>query len=324
MTPRCAIWQQITSGCHATACDASHPGSPRYRLAPSFDKGKLMRLLIAVLLVFSAAIASAQDTVPVNINNMMMEATCKVFGPGSSGSGFILGTPDPKDSKFSFFTLITAHHVLQDVQGDHAVLVLRRLIDREKQEYQRIEVPVEIRKNGTALWSKHPDVDLAAMFVSLPSGAAPTVIPISLLFTDEKIKKFDISPGTELFCLGYPFGAEATPLGFAILRSGKIASYPLLPTTVTKTFLFDFTVFRGNSGGPVYLYEKNPIYGGSTHIGTIQGVMGIITAERNIKQRIEQLYEKRETITPLALGEVIHASFIKDLVSRMPLPLTTK
>lgn len=283
-----------------------------------------MRVLIAVILVFSTGTASAQSKDTFNINTVMMEATCKISGPGSSGSGFILGTPNPADSNFSFYTLITAHHVLQAIQGDRAIIVLRKLIDREKQEYKRVEAPIEIRKNGTDLWSKHPDVDLAAMFVRLPEGAAPAVIPSSLLLTDEQIKQFELSPGTELFCLGYPFGAEATPVGFAILRSGKIASYPLLPTAVTKTFLFDFTVFRGNSGGPVYLYEKNPIYGGTTHIGSIQGVIGIVTAERNITQKIEQLYEKRETVTPLALGEVIHASFIKDLVSTMPVPSKTK
>jgi hypothetical protein len=268
-------------------------------------------------------ITSAQGG-SVNINTMMMEATCKIVGPGSSGSGFILGTPNPTDPKTYFYTLVTAHHVLQAIQGDRATLVLRRLVDRDKQEYQRVEAPVEIRKDGNAMWSKHPEVDLAAMFVSLPVGAAPMVIPMSLLLADDQIREFELSPGTELFCLGYPFGAEANPLGFPILRSGKIASYPLLPTILTKTFLFDFTVFRGNSGGPVYLYEKNPLYGGGTHIGTIQGIMGIVTAERNITQKIEQLYERRETVTPLALGEVIHASFIKDLVSKMPTPSSVK
>ena len=281
-----------------------------------------MRLLLTVLLVL-LMITSAQGG-SVNINTMMMEATCKIVGPGSSGSGFILGTPNPTDPKTYFYTLVTAHHVLQAIQGDRATLVLSRLVDRDKQEYQRVEAPVEIRKDGNAMWSKHPEVDLAAMFVSLPVGAAPMVIPMSLLLADDQIREFELSPGTELFCLGYPFGAEANPLGFPILRSGKIASYPLLPTILTKTFLFDFTVFRGNSGGPVYLYEKNPLYGGGTHIGTIQGIMGIVTAERNITQKIEQLYERRETVTPLALGEVIHASFIKDLVSKMPTPSSVK
>lgn len=283
---------------------------------------KMLRRLLMVLLVPAAAFA--QPKAPMNINTTMMEATCKIVGAGSTGTGFILGTPNPADSRFLFYTLVTAHHVLEGIQGDRAILVLRTIVDREKQEYKRVEIPIDIRRGGSPLWSKHPDVDLAAMFIALPEGAAPSVIPSSLLITDEQIKEFELSPGTELFCLGYPFGAEATPVGFPILRSGKIASYPILPTATTKSFLFDFTVFRGNSGGPVYLYETNPVYGGSTHIGAIQGVIGIVTSEKNFTQRIEQLYEKRETVTPLALGEVIHASFIKDLVTKMQLPSEKK
>lgn len=277
--------------------------------------------ILSITLLFSTATVSAQTKPTVNIHAAMMEATCKVAGPGSIGSGFILGTPDPTDSKFSYYTLITAHHVLEGIQGDDATLVLRKIVDREKQAYQRVEAPIKIRNAGLQQWTKHADVDLAAMFVSLPKDSAIMAIPFELMTTDEQIKEFELSAGTELLCLGYPFGAESTPLGFPILRSGKIASYPLLPTVETKTFLFDFTVFRGNSGGPVYFYQPNPIYRGTTHLGTsILGVMGIVTSERNITQKIEQLYEKRETVTPLALGEVIHASFIKDLVSKMPLP----
>jgi len=50
------------------------------------------------------------------------------------------------------------------------------------------------------------------------------------------------------------------------------------------------------------------------HVGAIQGIVGVVTSERNISQRVEQLYERRETVTPLALAEVIHASFIEELI----------
>jgi hypothetical protein len=279
-----------------------------------------MRVGAGIVLLAITIPVLAEDKRPMNINVFMMEATCKIVGDGSTGSGFILGTPDPNDTNVLFFTLVTAHHVLNGVKGSQVTLVTRKLIDRDKQDYQRIEVPIVIRKDGKQLWTKHRDVDLAAMFIRLPQGCPATVIPATLLLTDERIKEFEITPGTELLCLRYPLGAEANPTGFPILRSGKIASFPILPTAVTKSFLFDFRVFPGNSGGPVYLYETNPFYGGGTHIGTIQGVMGIVTSERNITQRIEQLYERRETVTPLALGEVIHASFIKELVGTMTLP----
>jgi hypothetical protein len=48
--------------------------------------------------------------------------------------------------------------------------------------------------------------------------------------------------------------------------------------------------------------------------------MGIVTSERNISQRIEQLYERRDIVTPLALAEVVHASFIDELVRSLRNP----
>lgn len=284
-----------------------------------------MRIRMVILSLAFTVPLFAKGEARMNINTAMMEATCKIVGNGSLGSGFILGTPDPNNSSLLFFTLVTAHHVLNMAKSDQVTLVLRKSVNRDKQEYQRIEARVEIRKDGKQLWTKHPDVDLAAMFISLPKDCPPAVIPATLLVTDEQIKEYELTPGTELLCLGYPLGAEANPIGFPILRSGKIASFPILPTTSTKSFLFDFTVFQGNSGGPVYLYETSPTYGGGIHVGrVIQGIMGIVTSERNITQRTQELYERRETVTPLALGEVIHASFIKELVTRMPLPAGKK
>ena len=69
-----------------------------------------------------------------------------------------------------------------------------------------------------------------------------------LLADDEMLSLFEANPGEELTALGYPLGAESNSAGFAILRSGKIASYPLLPTEATQKFLFDFAIFPGNSG----------------------------------------------------------------------------
>jgi hypothetical protein len=164
-------------------------------------------------------------------------------------------------------------------------------------------------------------VDVAAIFIGVPSGTVERPVSTSLLIDDETLIKFEIHPGTELLCLGYPFGAEANAFGFPILRSGRIASYPLTPTKTTQTFLFDFTVFRGNSGGPVYFVEKNPTYGGGQHLGaTIQGIVGLVVQERNITETVQELYQKRETTTPLRLGEVVHASFIKELVESIGLP----
>jgi len=256
----------------------------------------------------------------MNIHTIMMESTLRIRGDGSTGTGFVVGKPDPEQDGRYYFILVTAHHVLANVKGDSVLLTLREAMDEAGETWQRIEYPIQIRASGKDLWTKHSKVDLAAMVVALPTKTVRSLIPAPLLLTDEKIRELEIGPGTELLCLGYPFGVEANPEGFPILRSGKVASYPLLPTASTKSFLFDFSVFPGCSGGPVYYYEKNPMYGGTVHLGAIQGIMGVATRERSIAQRMDQLYERKETITPLALGEVIHARFVEEMVRDVSVP----
>jgi hypothetical protein len=61
-------------------------------------------------------------------------------------------------------------------------------------------------------------------------------------------------------------------------------------------------------------------YGGFTHTGVIQFIMGIVSGERLIAERVEELYGRRERHYPLALGEVVHASLIKETVDLLPVP----
>jgi len=277
-----------------------------------------MRKSIIALACLMATFA-ARGTMAIELNTIMMEATCKIVGPGSSGTGFVIGKPDKKNPPKAVLTLVTADHVLRAVQGDTVVLTFRQ---KQKDEtWKRLEIQVQIRNKKKELWQKHSKMDVAAMFIRLPKNVITTLLPIDLLIDDSKLKEYEIHPGLELLCLGYPFGLEANAHGFPILRSGRIASYPLTPTKATKTFLFDFTVFKGNSGGPVYFFKEDPTYGGTRHMGSaIYGIMGLVVKERNITQKVEELYTKRETVTPLQLGEVIHATFIKELIDSMDPP----
>ena len=254
-----------------------------------------------------------------DLNVIMMQATCKIEGNGSIGTGFIIGKPYQSDPPKAYYTLVTAAHVLRSVRGENIHIIMRK--KKEDGQWEKIRIPVTIRNGVKDLWHTHPEVDLAAIFVRLPEGTVETLLTTDFLMTDEKLKEYEISPGLDIVCLGYPFGAEGNDFGFPILRSGKIASYPLTPTKELKTFLFDFAVFRGNSGGPVFFNIKGPTYGNVIHIGqTIHGILGVIVREKNITQKTELLYERKETITPLSLAEVVHASFIRELIHTMDAP----
>jgi hypothetical protein len=267
-------------------------------------------LFIAALFALTAAGLRAQDA---EFNTLLFQTTFKIEGPGAApgsvslGTVFFMAKPVP-DSKRFRFVMITARHVLESIQGDTATLNLRRRTDTG---WRRARYPVKIRDGGQPLWTELEDVDVAVMYVNIPEGIQIPIISTSLLADDEMLSQFEVNPGEELTCLGYPFGAESNAAGFAVLRSGRIASYPLLPTETTRTFLFDFEIFSGNSGGPVYLSSNNRTYGGRMHTGeTVHFIVGVVTQQ--LSANFSSAKER------LSLATVIHASLIKKAVAMLP------
>jgi S1-C subfamily serine protease len=253
-----------------------------------------------------------------DLNTVLMRSTFKLEGNGSMGTAFIIGRPSEREASKAFYLLITAAHVLEQMKGTNATLFLRRKIANGT--FERVPHSFGIRRDDQPLWMRHPDnvADVAAMYVALPEHIDLALLPTTVLADDEVLRKFEIHPGDELMCLGYPFGAEANAAGFPILRSGKIASYPLIPTEQTKTFLYDFQVFSGNSGGPVYFVQSGRSFAGGMHVATIQFVAGIVTQEYVIKERVESVYEVKEERHPLGLATIVHAVFVKETIDKLP------
>ncbi|MFH1919164.1 MAG: trypsin-like peptidase domain-containing protein, partial [Planctomycetota bacterium] len=252
----------------------------------------------------------------VELNTILMRSTFKIAGGDTLGTAFLVGRPTPDVPNKQFYVLVTAAHVLSEIKGDKAVLFLRQ---RQGEDFVKLEHPIQIRRKGKALWTQHPEVDVAVMYVGLPEEADVQLLPMSFLVTDRHLVELEIHPGDTLSCLGFPFGAEANEAGFPILRSGQIASYPLTPTAKVKSFLFDFRVFGGNSGGPVYFTQVSRTYGGSTRLGqTLQFVAGLVSQQRFVEEEIHSLSETRRAKHPLSLAVVIHADLIRETIESLP------
>jgi len=109
--------------------------------------------------------------------------------------------------------------------------------------------------------------------------------------------------------------------GFPIQRTGVIASYPLLPTNETKTFLFDFEVYPGNSGGPVFMVSQNRFYDNTFHLAEMtRMIVGLVSEEWNTTEIVKSRYKSEFNVYPLKLGVVVHSSFIREAIDALPLP----
>jgi S1-C subfamily serine protease len=254
-----------------------------------------------------------EEKIP-ELNTILMESTFKLIGNGSIGTAFVIGRESVKNPEKSYYVLVTAAHVLEQSTGDEVALVLRM---KNKDTYVRMPVRIRVRENGKPLWTKHPQADVAVMYIALPEEAHIPLLPSSVLASDEMLDENHIHPGDSLLCLGYPNGVEANDAGFAVLRSGRIASYPILPTKMVKKFLVDFNVFDGNSGGPVYFVEANRLLAPrSIRVGMTQFILGVVS---------EEIYATREPIPnvtrpkeSLRLAIVIHASLIREAIDSLP------
>ena len=188
------------------------------------------KLIFILLLLFISSVDAQED---IELNTVLMNSTFKIQGSKTTGTVFILGKLTKEDSTKAYYVLVTANHVLDDIKEDYATLFLRK---KDGEKFTKFNYSLKIRQNGKPLWVNNPNVDVAAMYIRLPVNTYIELLPKNYLGTDSAILEFEIHPGDELLCLGYPNGAEANDAGFPILRSGKIASYLCFLQRILRPF----------------------------------------------------------------------------------------
>jgi hypothetical protein len=166
--------------------------------------------------------------------------------------------------------------------------------------------PVLIRDTSGELWRHDPSHDVAVIEVRAPDAFAKAAIPLNWLAGGDTFTKYDIGPGDEMLVLGYPQGLSANSAGFPILRSGRVAS-PIEAGSVSPTFLLDFRVFPGNSGGPVFIGGSLQRTGEAS-AAPVQFIAGMLT------QQVELNNERLE------IGIVTDAQFVRDAIGLLDQP----
>jgi hypothetical protein len=239
----------------------------------------------------------------------LIQATVQLeqpLGDGSRtvGTGFLISDKDPDGRPRTI--LITAAHVFDRMPSVSAKIGYR--VQAKDGAWRYDPQTLKIRDGDHPLWVKHGTRDVAAIVVEAPPEFAKAAIPLAWLAQDDTFGKYALGPGDEMMALGFPRGLSANPAGFPILRSGRVASYPLAPAAAFPTFLMDFSVFPGNSGGPVFMAEGARRRPGATESQEVQFVAGILT------QQVELSGERLE------IGIVTHAKFIRETIGLLDKP----
>ncbi len=274
----------------------------------AINHGCLRPCLLSSLALFLLAVsvsAQAQD-----FTTALMQSTFEIEGPSQAGAGtittgtvFVLGRPVAGYPNETVYTLITAAHVLDEISGEVAILHLRT--QKTDGTYQPLQQQLTIRRGQESLYLKHPTADIAVMYLPLPDGVIPHVISTELLTTDSELERIEIHPGDTLFCLGYPLSVEINT--FSVLRSGILASYPITPAKTVKQYLYNFAVFPGNSGGPVYYIFENRRFGGAMiNAGVQVGIVGLVSQSLSAQNQ------------KLDVSLIIPAVFIREAIDLLP------
>jgi S1-C subfamily serine protease len=231
----------------------------------------------------------------------LMSATVQLEQPLPGGSmtvatGFLVNDPTPDGRPR--VVLVTANHVFAGMPGDQAQIGYR--VKGADGSWTFAPQSLPIRAHGKPLWRKNATKDVAVIAIAAPPEFARAAIPLAWIAGDDSLSQSALAPGEEMMTLGYPQGLSANPAGFPILRTGRIASFPIGPSNISPTFLLDFPAFPGNSGGPVWLEGANEP----------NLVAGILT------QQVEKGGES------LGIGVVVQAQFIRDTITLLDQPAT--
>ncbi|WP_411288226.1 serine protease [Phenylobacterium sp.] len=226
-------------------------------------------------------------------------------GTRTVGTGFLISETGPDGRPRTI--LVTAHHVLQKMPGPDARIGYR--ISNADGSWSYSPQPLRIRdRGGRELWTHHPSRDVAAIAITAPPEFAKAAIPADYLAADDTFSRYDVGAGDEMMALGFPRGLAANQAGFPILRSGRVASYPVAPAKIFPTFLLDFSVFPGNSGGPVFMSAQGKRRAGA-EAESGRFIAGLLT------QQVELNNERLE------IGIVTHAKYIRETISLVQNPM---
>jgi hypothetical protein len=202
------------------------------------------------------------------------------------GTAFFVFYPDPRGGPtYGFVYLVTAKHVLQDVDGTFLKEVKVRLNLKEPssgKQFDFLSVPASDDR-GNLLWFHDTDgVTDVAIAPLLPDEKKFDFlpIPIAMFADDELIKREKVVEGDSLNFVGLMSQYYGDAKNYPVVRRGTLALMTdeeiETPTGRQRAFIAELASWPGNSGSPVFL-NLGGYREGSVIVGMSLHLLGILS-----------------------------------------------
>lgn len=252
----------------------------------------------AALLLLAAAVAAAPAD-PGAVAEAALRATVRVTNATSSGTGWFVAVPGPDGEPRH--VLVTANHVFDAMKTPDFTIVYRA--PAKGGTFVRKEAKARHRDGDKALWTRHPELDVAALRVDVPAGVDLEPFPFDRVADESWAAGKKVRAGHDVFVPCFPVRLEANPAGWPLLRKGSIATHPLAPAAAVKTLLVDYAHFEGDSGSPVVAYpDGKPL------------VVGLVFALMRHTSTVTSPFEERKSHFPLDLALAVNAPHLRDAI----------
>lgn len=256
------------------------------------------RLFLAVLLVLSGLSLPVRASAIDNV----MRSVVALSGRDRSGEPVFATAFMVAATGRNTVWLVSSAHSFNLIAEDHARITLRR---RLRDTYSPLPLKLRIRSQGQQLYFTHEHLDLAAIKIELPAEADSCLLAPDFIADAKRMQRMAIGAGSQVLIPGYPYGEACNEAGFAFVRQGVLASFPLRPASVYPVFYVDFEVFAGYSGAPVILSDAT---GGSI-------LLGMVLEEVFLEELRGSGKKRSRTWRGLGLAKVLSAPLIADFIA---------
>jgi hypothetical protein len=253
-----------------------------------------MRRLALILTTLTMTAAAAADDASLSA----LRATVRLHGGGSSGTAFLLALPGAEPP-----LLVSAAHTFEKVAGDSCTVVCRG--PTADGAADRREVAVTIREGGKPRWVRHPTADVAVLPWTPPPDVDAVAFPFEWLATAAAFDGGDVRVGQRVRVACHPAQTEANAAGWAVLRTGAIATHPLTPAATLERFFVDYAHYGGDSGAAVVRDD-----------GGEPAVIGVVVAMQRQTDRVTSPFEEKTVHTPLGLAITVPSTLVHETIDR--------